>query len=188
MKQRQAQAYLLYGMDLEAHFGDFPVEAAKASFLEDEPWQPARRYLEKVCATPDWGERIVALNLCFEPVLGILIRRELLMRSVKFNGDIITQALNHVAQLEWEWTRGWTAELVRFVRDDEEHGAANRDVIDGWVADWLPQAHESAEALEAIFDRLPAGIAFADARANVQIDVDELFEESGIADPARQSP
>ena len=25
MKQRQAQAYLLYGMDLEEHFGDFPV-------------------------------------------------------------------------------------------------------------------------------------------------------------------
>ena len=187
MKQRQAQAYLLYGMDLEAHFGDFPVEAAKRSFLEDEPWQRARRYLEKVCATPDWGERIVALNLCFEPVVGILIRRELLMRSVKFNGDIVTQALNHVAQLEWEWTRGWTAELVRFARDDEEHGAANREVIDSWVADWLPQAHESAQALEPIFDRLPAGIAFADARANVQIDVDELFEESGVAGLAKSS-
>ena len=26
MKQRQAQAYLLYGMDLEEHFGEFPVD------------------------------------------------------------------------------------------------------------------------------------------------------------------
>ena len=136
MKQRQAQAYLLYGMDLETHFGGgrrFSVEAAEKRFLEDEPWQPARAYVEKLCATPDWGERIVATNLCFEPVVGLLIRRELLMRSVKFNGDLITQALNHVAQLEWEWVRGWTAELVRFVCEDAEHGAANRKVIAvGW--------------------------------------------------------
>ena len=120
-------------MDLETHFGDFPVEAAKKSFLEDEPWQPARSYVEKLCARPDWGERIIAMNLCFEPVVGLLIRRELLMRSVKFNGDLITQAVNHVAQLEWEWARGWTAELVRFVCEDAEHGAANREVVgDGW--------------------------------------------------------
>jgi hypothetical protein len=187
-KQRQAQAYLLYGMDLETHFGGFPVEAAKQSFLEDAPWQPARAYVEKLCSTPDWGERIVATNLCFEPVVGILIRRELLMRSVKFNGDLITQAVNHVAQLEWEWVRGWTAEFVRFVCEDEDHGGGNREVVDGWVAEWLPEAHAAAEALAPIFDQLPAGIAFADARVNVQIDVDELFEESGIADLAsRQS-
>ena len=34
MKQRQAQAYLLYGMDLEEQFGDFPVERARESFLQ----------------------------------------------------------------------------------------------------------------------------------------------------------
>ena len=184
MKQRQAQAYLLYGLDLESHFGEFPVEAAKKSFLEDEPWQPARRYLEKLCSTPDWGERVIAANLCFEPVVGILIRRELLMRSVKFNGDLITQALNHVAQLEWEWVRGWTVEFARFVREDATHGTSNREVLREWVAEWLPEAHEAARALEPIFDALPAGIAFGDARANVQIDVDEMFEESGLSDLA----
>jgi propane 2-monooxygenase small subunit len=186
MKQRQAQAYLLYGMDLETHFGGFPVEAAKKSFLEDEPWQPARAYVEKLCSTPDWGERIIATNLCFEPVVGLLIRREILMRSVKFNGDLVTQAVNHVAQLEWEWARGWTAELARFVCEDAEHGSANREVVGEWVAEWLPEAHAAAEALEPIFDQLPAGIAFADARVNVQIDVDELFDECGLADPVRQ--
>ena len=111
MKQRQAQAYLLYGMDLEEHFGDFPVDRARESFLTDDVWQPARRYVERLRATPDWGERLIAVNLCFEPAVGLLIRRELLMRSVRFNGDIVTQAVNHVAQLEWEWVHGWTVEL-----------------------------------------------------------------------------
>jgi hypothetical protein len=180
MKQRQAQAYLLYGMDLEEHFGEFPVDRARESWLRDEPWQPARRYVERLRATPDWGERVVATNVCFEPLVGLLIRRELLMRSVRFNGDILTQALSHVAQLEWEWTSEWTAELVRFVLADSEHGAANRDVLSGWLADWTPLAEEAAAALEAVFADLPAGIPYEDACANVRIDVDQLREEAGI--------
>ena len=180
MKQRQAQAYLLYGMDLEEHFGEFSVDQARESWLRDEPWQPVRRYVERLRATPDWGERVIAANVCFEARVGLLIRRELLMRSVRFNGDILTQALSHVAQLEWEWTREWTAELVRFVLADAEHGAANRDVLAGWLADWDPLAEEAALAIEAVFAELPAGISFDEARANVQIDIDELHEEAGL--------
>jgi propane monooxygenase small subunit len=184
MKQRQAQAYLLYGMDLEEQFGDFPVERAKQSWLNDEPWQPARRYVEKLRATPDWGERLFASNVCFETTFSLMIRRELLMRSVRFNGDIITHAVSHVAQLEWEWVRNWTAELVRFVLADPEHAEANRAVLDGWLADWMPLAEGAALGLEPVFDRLPAGIAFDDARANVKIDVDEMLAECELTEAA----
>jgi hypothetical protein len=180
MKQRQAQAYLLFGMDLEEQFGDFPVERARQDFLNADAWQPARRYVERLRATPDWGERVVATNVCFEPVFGLLVRRELLMRSVRFNGDILTQALSHVAQLEWEWVRNWTIELVKFVLDDAEHGDANRNVLSGWLGDWLPLAEQAAEGMRAVFAELPAGIAYEDARANVQIDIDELAEACGI--------
>jgi propane monooxygenase small subunit len=184
MKQRQAQAYLLYGMDLEEHFGEFPVESAKESFMKDDVWQPARRYVERLRATPDWGERVVATNLCFEPTVGLLIRRELLMRSVRFNGDIVTQAVSHVAQLEWEWVHEWTVELVKFLLADAEHGAANGEVVAKWVADWLPLAEEAAQALQPVFDELPAGIAFDDARTNVRIDLDAMFEQCGVTAPA----
>jgi propane 2-monooxygenase small subunit len=184
MKQRQAQAYLLYGMDLEERFGDFSVDGSRDSFLRDEHWQPARRYVERLHATPDWGERVFATNICFEPAVGILIRRELFMRSVRFNGDILTHAVTHVAQLEWEWVREWTAELARFVLADPEHGSANRDVLDRWLADWTPLAEEAALALRPVFAELPAGIPFDDARANVQIDRDELMAACGLAEAA----
>jgi propane monooxygenase small subunit len=184
MKQRQAQAYLLYGMDLEDVFGDFPVDRAKESFMTDDVWQPARRYVERLRATPDWGERVIAANLCFEPTVGLLIRRELLMRSVRFNGDIVTHAVSHVAQLEWEWVHGWTAELVTFLLDDETHGVANREVLEAWLADWLPLADEAAAALRPVFDELPAGIEFDDARANVRIDFDALCEQCGVTEAA----
>jgi propane 2-monooxygenase small subunit len=182
MKQRQAQAYLLYGMDLEEHFGEFPVDRARESFLSDEVWQPARRYVERLRATPDWGERLIAVNLCFEPAVGLMIRRELLMRSVRSNGDIVTQAVNHVAQLEWEWVHGWTVELMKFVLEDSEHGAANREVLAEWLADWLPLAEDAAQALRPVFADLPAGISFEDARANARIDFDELCEQCGVAE------
>jgi propane 2-monooxygenase small subunit len=184
MKQRQAQAILLYGMDLEEHFGDFPVDRARESFLEDDVWQPARRYVERLRATTDWGERVIATNVCFEPIVGLMIRRELLMRSVRFNGDIVTQAVSHVAQLEWEWVHGWTAELVKFLLDDETHGEANREVLTEWLADWLPLAGEAAQALEPVFDELPAGIGFEDARTNTRIDFDVLCEQCGVSDAA----
>jgi propane monooxygenase small subunit len=185
MKQRQAQALLLYGLDLEESLGDFPVDRAREAFLEDPSWQPARAYVERLRSVADWGERVLAANLCFEPLVGLLLRRELLMRSPKFNGDALTQAIGHVAQLEWEWTRDWTAEIVRFLLADERHGEDNREVVGRWLGEWGPEASEAAAALRPVFDALPAGIAFDDALRNVQIDADELAAAAGVADAAK---
>jgi propane 2-monooxygenase small subunit len=184
MKQRQAQAIVLYGLDLDESLGDFPLERARAAFMEDGPWQPVRRYLERLRSVADWGERVVATNLCLEPTVGLLLRRELMMRSPKFNGDALTPAVGHVAQLEWEWTRDWTADAVRFLIDDERHGARNREVLTGWLADWGTDADRAATALAPVFAELPAGIAFADARCNVQIDRSELLQAAGLGSTA----
>ena len=92
MKQRQAQAYLLYGMDLEEQFGDFPVERARESFLNDDVVAAGAQLRRAPARDARLGERVIAANVCFEPTVGLMIRRELLMRSVRFNGDIITHA------------------------------------------------------------------------------------------------
>jgi hypothetical protein len=155
MKQRSAQAIVLYAMDLEQHHGLFPIDAARERFLRDEVWQPTRRYLERLAATPDWGEVIVAANLCFEPVVGTLLRRELGTRAAAANGDTVTPVLARVATQEWEWARTWTTELVRFLCADEAHGDANRAVIDAWIRDWQPQAMDAALALAPLAERIP---------------------------------
>ena len=36
MKQRSAQAIVLYAMDLEQHHGPFPIEAARDAFLSED--------------------------------------------------------------------------------------------------------------------------------------------------------
>ncbi|HEX3688758.1 MAG TPA: MmoB/DmpM family protein [Solirubrobacteraceae bacterium] len=147
-KQRSAQAIVLYAMDLEPHLGcELPIAAARDRFLRDPAWQPARRYLERLAATPDWGEVIVAANLCFEPVVGTLIRRELGTRAAAASGDTVTPVLARVATQEWEWARAWTVALVRFLVSDEAHGTDNRAVIDGWLDDWMGPARAAAAAV-----------------------------------------
>jgi len=147
-KQRSAQAIVLYAMDLEPHLGcELPIGAARERFLHDRAWQPTRRYLERLAATPDWGEVIVAANLCFEPVVGTLIRRELGTRAAAASGDTVTPVLARVATQEWEWARAWTVALVRFLVFDEVHGTHNRAVIDGWLETWMEPAREAAAAI-----------------------------------------
>ena len=71
---------------------------------------------------------------------------------------------------------------MKFLLEDSEHGAANRDVLADWLADWLPLAEDAAQALRPVFADLPAGIEFEAARTNARIDFDEMCEQCGVAD------
>jgi propane monooxygenase small subunit len=180
MKQRSAQALVLYAMDLEEHHGEFPIEAAKQSFLTDEAWQPTRRYLERLAATRDWGEVIFAANLCLEPILGTLIRRELGTRAAAASGDTVTSVLARGATQEWEWVRAWTTELSRFVLADEAHGTENRAHIAAWVEDWMPEALEAALALAPFAAQAPPGLDLSGAIERVREYAGATLAEAGL--------
>jgi NAD(P)H-flavin reductase/ferredoxin len=181
MKQRSAQAIVLYAMDLEAQFdGEFPIEAAREAFLAEPAWQPTRAYLERLGATPDWGEVVIGANLCFEPIVGTLLRRELGIRAAAANGDTVTPVLARVATQEWEWTRAWSVELVRFLCSDESFGASNRGLISGWIGEWLPSAVEAAVALAPLASAIPHGIDAGSSLARVRAYAGALLEEAGL--------
>jgi NAD(P)H-flavin reductase/ferredoxin len=180
MKQRSAQAIVLYAMDLEEHHGPFPIEAARDAFLADDPWQPTRRYLERLAATRDWGEVIIAANLCFEPVVATLIRRELGTRAAAANGDTVTPVLARVETQEWEWARSWTVALTRFLLADASFGDANRSLISGWIRDWLPDAVEAALALAPLAGGVPRGIDVDQAVERVRAYAGAMLEEAGL--------
>ena len=180
MKQRSAQAIVLYAMDLEEHHGEFAIEAAREAFLGEPEWQPTRRYLERLASAHDWGEVIVAANLCFEPVVVTLLRRELGTRAAAANGDIVTPVLARVESQEWEWARAWTGELMRFLLDDSVHGEANREVISTWIRDWLPQAVEAGLALAPLANLVPAGIDAEQALERVTAYAGAMLKEAGL--------
>jgi ferredoxin-NADP reductase/ferredoxin len=180
MKQRSAQAIVIYAMDLEEQLGEFSIAAAKESFLTDEAWQPTRRYVERLAATPDWGEVLVATNLCLEPILGTLIRRELGTRAAAASGDTVTPVLARVATQEWEWVRAWTSELSRFLLADQVHGSANRARIAAWVEEWMPQAVQAALALAPFAARVPLGIDLGAATERVREYAGAMLTEAGL--------
>jgi ferredoxin-NADP reductase/ferredoxin len=179
MKQRSAQAIVLYAMDLEPHLGrELPIEGAREAFLHEPAWQPARRYLERLTATPDWAEVVFAANLCFEPTVATLIRRELGTRAAAANGDTVTSVLARAATQEWEWARTWTVALSRFVLADAVHGDHNRAVLNRWVADWLPQALEAASALGPVGE--PVGLDADRAGERMRAYAGEMLAEAGL--------
>jgi hypothetical protein len=183
MKQRSAQAIVLYAMDLESHHGPFPVESARDAFLREEPWQPVRRFLERLWAARDWGEVIVASNLCFEPLVGTLLRREFGIRAAAASGDMVTPTLAWAAAREWEWARAWTVEFVRFLVEDREFGALNRDRIAGWVHDWLPRAGQAAAVLAPV---IPVSVDLQRAVAQARRYSEELLS-SALTRPRRRA-
>jgi NAD(P)H-flavin reductase/ferredoxin len=175
MKQRSAQAIVLYAMDLEPHLGELPMPDARAAFMRDEAWQPARRYLERLAATPDWAEVVFAANLCFEPTVATLIRRELGTRAAAAHGDMVTPVLARVETQEWEWARAWTVALARFALAE---GADNRAVLAGWVSDWLPQALAAMTALTAVAQ--PLGVDADQASERVLGYAGQMLADAGL--------
>ena len=97
---------------------------------------------------------VFAANLCFEPTVATLIRRELGTRAAAAHGDIVTPVLARAETQEWEWARTWTTALARFVLADAEHGESNRAVLRGWVRDWLPEALAAAAALVPVAEAI----------------------------------
>lgn len=185
VKQRQFQSLVLYGMDLEERFGGFEVNDAKTRFLEHAPYQALRGVVERLDATADWIERIVAATI-LDTIVGVALRRELFMQGAAANGDIVTPAVIAPAQQEYLSTRALVAEISRFTTADEEHGAANRLVIQGWVADWGEASKDALAALEPVFSA-PAGRSHAEVAAAVLDEFDAICAELAVAPAAVRS-
>ncbi|HEY2705166.1 MAG TPA: methane monooxygenase, partial [Candidatus Dormibacteraeota bacterium] len=126
--------------DLAEAFPGWSDEGARAAWMTAPEWQPARQALEGMLALEDWGEILVAINLVFEPLVGTLVKRELLARNAPCNGDPLTTGLMATMATDVERHQGWTQQLVRTLLADAEHGAHNRTVIAGWLERWTPAA------------------------------------------------
>jgi hypothetical protein len=174
MKQRQAQDLVVYAMDLEPEIGECSTDAARTRFLEEDAWQPVRVLIERVNAKSDWAERVIATNLCIEPLVGSLLRREMLLVPASLNGDPVTPVIIGNAQREWLWCRDWTSELMRFCVGDEEFGAQNREVLAGWAAEWNAEADAAAEALATELERVPHSRPPGEGLEQVRAERDEL--------------
>jgi methane monooxygenase component A beta chain/propane monooxygenase small subunit len=137
--------------DLKEAFPDWTDDGARGAWMTAPEWQPARQTIEAILALEDWGEILVALNLVVEPLLGRLVKRELLARNAARNGDPLTTVITATMVGDCEHHLRWTEELIRTLLADPDHGSHNRTVITGWLEKWTPLASGAVDAFAPVF-------------------------------------
>lgn len=129
----------------------------KSRWQTDPAWQPARRLIETMLVTYDWGEAFAAVNLCAKPALDAFFWQQL-RELAQGRGDLrLGAALASLAE-DAAWHRAWSEALVAVAFQADP---ANRDTLADWVAKWNRPVREAVRALGPLAG--PAGGAAAEA-------------------------
>jgi len=148
---------------------------SKEIWLRDPAWQPLREAVERCLVTYDWGESLIALNLCIKPLIDELFMTYLPKEAEEHDDHLLGQLFSTLDE-DCRWHRAWTVALLRVAVQDN---AENRRVIDEWVARWGEIARRAAAPFDSLFQRTPARTAaLADFTAHL---VAEIGGEAPLA-------
>jgi hypothetical protein len=134
-------------------------EESRALWQNDPAWQPLRRTIERMLVTYDWGEALVALNVCAKPLLDELLMVELPLLARREGDYLLGEIFFSLAQ-DCAWQRSWTAALIEMAVADRPQ---NQEVLRRWTATWMPEARQAVAALSSELG--PAALAEAERRA-----------------------
>lgn len=131
----------------------------RSIWQSDPKWQPLRRTVEQLLVAYDWGEALVALNVCLKPSIDDLFLTALAARADQSKDHLDAQILRSLFE-DSRWHRAWTDALLALAVSDN---GANKDVIARWLDSWTPRVEESARAAASILgiDPVPAVAAAA---------------------------
>ncbi|MEP6653276.1 MAG: hypothetical protein ABJA82_07955 [Myxococcales bacterium] len=120
---------------------DFGADG-RERWQSDPCWQPMRRAVETLLITYDWGEALVALNVCLKPMVDHLFTAEFAIGAERQGDHADAQMLRSFAD-DCAWQRAWTMRLLL------GRATAGGDPVARWVARWRPLAEEAAVAAAA---------------------------------------
>ncbi len=154
---RHAQDVVWWMLALEKSVPGFSDEGAKEQWLEAEQYQPMRKVVEEIMhATDDWAEVAVAINLCFDPIVGEVGLSRLVSRFAGLHGDSVTPTIIRTAERDRRRNQAWTQALVAMATGDGVPAAAeNSAVVEEWLAKWTPAVIAAAEPLAEVYNRIP---------------------------------
>jgi hypothetical protein len=158
---RHAQRALEWADALAPSTGD--DDPARRVWMEHPALQPLRRAVELALTITDWGEVVVAVNLCLEGLLQPF-QRELYLNGALAHHDMATAMLGRHCWVDEERHLAWTDALLRLVVEAEP---ANRAVIAQWHEVHAPAAHAALDALATGFPLPGAAEAAAVARTEL---------------------
>ena len=91
--------------------------------------------------TYDWGEAFVALNLVARPAADEVLFRQLGRAARDYRDDLLS-LMCESALRDSERQRRWSGALVTFALGED----ANQQVIDDWLARWVPLGDRAIDA------------------------------------------
>jgi propane monooxygenase small subunit len=154
-KIRFAQDLALYNLTLSEEIEGFDGSAHVDAWNNDPTWQGARKLCEALTAVEDdWGEAIFATNIVFEPLVGELFRSGLVMQAAAGNGDYVTPTVVGAGEVDYaqrdlRWSQRCFGPLVQ----DREFADHNKQLMNGWLSHWVPQALEAARTMQPLWSQ-----------------------------------
>jgi propane monooxygenase small subunit len=154
-KIRFAQDLALYNLTLSEEIERFDGSAHLEAWNSDPIWQGVRKVTEALPAIQDdWGESIFAGNVVFEPLVGELFRSGLVQQCAAGNGDFVTPTVvgageHDYAQRDLRMTIAMFEPRV----SDREFAEHNKEIMNGWLSNWVPQCLEAARTLQPLWSQ-----------------------------------
>lgn len=165
-KMRLTQDITLYLAEIGLDIEGWDDDAGKAAWLEDDIWQGTREAVESIMGASDYLEQYFATNLVFEPLVGELFRSGFLMQAGAPNSDFMTPSVIAAAEGDYERNLANTIDLIYLLANDDEHGAANRQLFQGWIMKHAALADKASKSLQPIWSQAHAKpVSYDEARA-----------------------
>ena len=120
----------------------------------------------------------------FEPLVGELFRSGFVMQVAALQGDFVTPTLFGSAESDTTREQRGARRLFGMLADDEEHGAENKKVMQGWLAEWTPVSIEAARNLQPIWSQ-PAekAMRFEESMERSSQRFQDLLSDIGLETP-----
>jgi toluene monooxygenase system protein E len=114
---------------------------------EDHPvWQRSREAVERLLATPDWGEAFVALDLVLKPRIDGFFGGAF-ARAAAAAGEPLWAEILASLDRDCAWHRDWSGALWSRV---EAGGSDGREAVEGWRRRWSALADPAVAGLASL--------------------------------------
>lgn len=183
-KMRFAQDLALFNLDLSEADDDFDGQVHREVWSNAPEWQATRRAVEELTAIGDWAKLLFCSNVVFEQLVGALFRSELVMQIAARNGDYVTPTIVGTGENDYARDLNYTRALFQMLTRDEEHGEANKALMQEWLSEWVPKCLDAAAQLQPIWSQ-PAEkpVTFAASMEAATEKFTHLLEDLGLDVP-----
>jgi len=151
---RSAQDLALYNLTLSEEITVFDGTAHIDCWNNDPAWQGVREVTERLTAIDDWCEAIFAANVVFEPLVGELLRSNLVQHAAPRNGDFVTPTVIGAEEYDFaERDLRYTRIMFDLLSNDREFGGQNKEIMQQWLSAWVPRAITAARTLQPLWSQ-----------------------------------